>query len=182
MLAYIFWHAPGPAVDRAVYEADLAGFHELLGRQPLEGFHGSLALRIEGAPWVPARPAYEDWYLVEGSAVLDPLNELAVSTAMKAAHDRPAQAARFGAGGLYRLLSGPADRPAAWATWLRKPTDTAYADLYQELTPWTSGPDVSLWRRQMVLGPSPEFCILGSEPARVPAKMQPVQVRRGQIA
>jgi hypothetical protein len=181
VLAYIFWHAPGPAVDHAVYEADLAGFHELLRQQALAGFLGCLCLRIEGAPWVPARPAYEDWYLVEGSAVLDPLNELAVSAELRAAHDRPALAARFGAGGLYRLLSGPADRPAPWATWLSKPFGIAYADFYAELTPWTSGPDVSLWRRQMVLGPSPEFCILGPEPARVPAQMQPVQVRRYQI-
>jgi hypothetical protein len=181
MLAYIFWHAPGPATEQTAYEAGLAGFHELLRQQTLAGFHGSLCLRIDGAPWVPANPGYEDWYLVEGSAVLDPLNELAVSTEMKAAHDRPALAAGFGAGGLYRLLSGRVAQPAAWATWLRKPAGMAYADFYREITPWTSRPDVSLWRRQMVLGPSPEFCIVGPEPVRAPAPMQPVQVRRDQI-
>jgi hypothetical protein len=159
----------------------VAGFHELLRQQPLEGFHGSLGLRIEGAPWVPARPAYEDWYLVEGSAVLDPLNELAVSAELKAAHDRPAMAAGFGAGGLYRLRSGSADQPAAWATWLRKPTGMGYPDFYQLLRPCTSGPEVSLWRRQMVLGPAPEFCLVSAEPAGVPPETQPVHVRREQI-
>ena len=35
-----------------------------------------------------------------------------------------------------------------------------YGDLYARLEPPASRPGASLWRRQMVLGPAPEFCLL----------------------
>jgi hypothetical protein len=178
LLAYLFWHGPDGGVDPGEYERDLAGFHELLGREGLEGFHGSLALRIEGAPWLPAGLAYEDWYLLKGSEVLDPLNELAVSRRLKEAHDRPAHAAGFGWGGLYRLIEGRGAQAAGWSTWLRKPRGFAYPEFYRLIAPWTHGPEVSLWRRQMVLGPAPEFCILGAGPVPLPPETEPVLVRR----
>lgn len=181
-LSYRFWHSPAPETDPDGYERDLAEFHRLLNEQGLAGLLGSLSHRLEGATWLEANgPVYEDCYIVEGSEVLDPLNDLAVSARLKQAHDRPALAAEAGAGGLYRLLGGPVAPAVDWATWLTKPRHMPYPELYRQLSRWTTGPDVCLWRRQMVLGPAPEFCILAPEPAPLADELSPIHVRRQEV-
>jgi len=91
----------------------------------------------------------------------EPFNEAAVAGAHKTPHDRTAHAAAGGAGGLYRFQGGALDPgDASAAAWLGKPDGMGYAAFEARLRGWTDGARVGLWRRQMVLGPAPEFCLL----------------------
>ena len=62
-----------------------------------------------------------------------------------------------------------------------KPAGVAYADLYEMLDQWTSLPGVSLWRRMMVLGPPPEFCLVTPIPLQLPAEMSPEVLSRSPL-
>lgn len=153
MLAYTFWHWPSP--QAVSYEQRIAAFQAALAAEPPAGFRGGLTLRHEAAPWLP-REAYLDWYMVDGFADLHSLNDGAISASRKAPHDSVAALAAGGLGGVYKLHSGPAEpRFARVAHWFHKPAGMRYDQLYEKLT------DVpgSLWMRQMVLGPSPEFVL-----------------------
>jgi len=155
MLAYVFWHwTRSPTAE---YEAGLARFHRELVRLHVPGLQASASYRIKGATWTGEGRAYEDWYLVGGSADLDVLNEAAVSAPIRPAHDRPAHLTVGVAGGLYRLQRGELDLDAAEVTWIAKPPGMAYEDFYAGLPPLGA-----LFRRQMVLGPTPEFCAFGA--------------------
>ena len=91
-------------------------------RPPAQGFHGSAALRVREAPWLPGSgPAYEDWYAVEDWAALGRLNEAAVRGARAEPHDAVAARAGAGAGAVYGLVSGPPVLAARRASWLAKP-------------------------------------------------------------
>ena len=159
MLAYVFTHWPADSGRRDAYEAGVAGFHRELARVGSEGFERSLLYRVRGAPWVGAEFGYEDWYLVEGSYALDPLNEVAVSEHLRPAHDAAARAAGGGMGALYRLQSG-VPKPASGAvSWLSKPAGESYPDFYRRF-----GAEAVLWRRQMVLGSATEFLLEGEPP------------------
>lgn len=179
VLAYLFWHWPRTEIPTDVYERNLIGFHETLAASTPKGFLRSATFRIEGALWAGSEPrVYEDWYLTRGSFALDPLNEAAVSGRRKEPHDVAAHAAAGGIGGLYRLKMGkPEITGSRSAVWLTKPSETSYEDFYARLEPWTEQPDTSLWRRQMVLGPAPEFCLLGSN-QQLPAVFEPLGVDR----
>lgn len=162
MLAYVFWHWPRPGVDRSAYEQDLREFHRALATEKPSGFQYSLVFRVGNAPWLPANvDACEDWYLLDASPALDVLNEAAVSSPSKQVHDRAARSAAGGVAGLYRFRRGRIDfNQAHFAVWLSKPEGTSYEDFYALLDEITSRSGVSLWGRQMVLGPTPEFCLL----------------------
>jgi len=97
MLAYTFWHWRKASVPRHDYEARVQQFHLALRAHPSAGFSRSYSLAFIGAPWANAgAEAYEDWYLVEGSAALDPLNEAAISASRQVPHDAAAAAAAGG--------------------------------------------------------------------------------------
>jgi hypothetical protein len=183
VLAYLFWHWPAEPAEAGRYERELKAFHRGLGEAAPEGFQGSAAFRVSGLPWVAAGgEGYEDWYLVEGSFALDPLNEVAVGPDLRQGHDRVARAAAKGVGGLLRMVGeGSGRRSAPAACWFEKPRGTAYAELYELLEPWTQAPGASLWRRQMVLGPSPEFCLLTPTPVDLPRPLAPVYPTRAQV-
>ena len=170
MLAYVFWHWPFANVEQKSYEGGLIEFHQSLASSRPNGFHHSVVFGIKGAPWIGGNAdAYEDWYLVEDSCALDVLNDAAISHSRKGAHDRVAQRAAGGAGGLYRFRTGQTDlRQSRFATWLSKPAGASYQQLYDSMSRWTSRPGVGLWGRQMVLGPTPEFCLLGPERLDLP--------------
>ncbi len=157
MLAYVFWHWPAPALDAARYAEALVGFHRSLGGSPPAGFRGSRVFEIEGAAWVPVECAYEDWYLVDDFAALGALNDAAVSGARREPHDAAARLAAGGQGGVYRLLGalGPAAAPRT--TWCSKPAGEAYPQYLARL------PSGEVWQRQLVLGPAPEFCVVGAD-------------------
>ena len=160
MLAYVFWHQPRPDVTGDEYETLLGAFHRSLAAAPPPDFHGSAAYRLAAAPWAPPGSVYEDWYLVSGSVGLDRLNDAAVTASRQAPHDSVAARAAWGAAGLYRLREGTGRLPSGGsALWFGKPAGLPYDSFYREvrgtagLAPW------SLWGRQMVLGPTPEFCL-----------------------
>jgi hypothetical protein len=178
MLAYVFWHRPADDISDDEYHRPLVAFHEALRRGAPPGFHRSWVMHAEGVTWLSFETrVHEDWYLVDGSHALDPLNDAAVTGACRDPHDRVAQRAAGGAGGLYRLHSGHA-HPSAYAAWLTKPARTRYNEFYQRMQTWTAAEDVSLWRRQMVLGPTSEFCLTSPSPVSLPAEYTPVVTTR----
>ncbi|HEV2036685.1 MAG TPA: hypothetical protein VGU71_21245 [Candidatus Dormibacteraeota bacterium] len=161
-------------MDTTPYEEALRRFHAALASAPSSGFVRSATYRIGDG--------YSDWYLVESSAALDWLNAAAISGARTPAHDAAARMAVDGVGKLLSLVSG--DLPSGahdFEARFAKPAGVSYTDLYARLQPWTSLPAVSLWRRMMVLGPPPEFCLVAPSALALPAEMQPEVLRRDPI-
>jgi hypothetical protein len=179
MLAYVFWHWPRADVTAAAYETVQRRFHATLRDSPPPRFLGSRSLAVAGARWAGREggAAYEDWYFVDGSAGLDPLNAAAVSPAYRGPHDAAAAAAEGGTAGLYRLRRGPAADPPLAAAWFTKPPGMSYATLFATLEPLIAAEGAALWARQMTLGPTPEFCLHTGHPVEVPAALVPVAVR-----
>jgi len=173
MLAYVFWHWPAAGTDAGSYVAALGEFHRSLAASPPPGFHRSIVFRVAGYRWLAAEAgAFEDWYLLENSAVLDILNEAAVSGARKEPHDRAARAAAGGTAGLYRLHLGEAAVAAAdYACRFSKPSGMSYQELHDMLGPLASVPAMGLWQRQMTLGPGPEFCLLSPQRLELPSPL-----------
>jgi len=172
MLAYVFWHWPRADVPATSYEALQRRFHAALGDAPPPGFLGSRSTAIRGAPWAAAGArAYEDWYMVDGSAALDPLNAAAVTASRQRAHDAAAAAAENGTAGLYRLRRGTAGDPPRSAVWFAKVAGMSYGAMYDLLEPLVDSEGAALWGRQMVLGPTPEFCLHTRRPVHLPAPL-----------
>jgi len=161
MLAYVFWHWPQPSVAPETYQAKLESFHRTLAANSPPGFQGSVVFGIEDANWLQTRGlAYEEWYLLDDSAAMDPLNAAAVSGACEEPHNLVARAAAGGTGGLYRLRAGEEVlHDARFAVWLAKPDGVSYREFYDALAPLTAQANVALWGRQMTLGPTTEFCL-----------------------
>jgi hypothetical protein len=181
MLAYVFWHWPADGVATDEYERLQEQFHRGLHDAAIKEFLGSTAFRIEGhAPWLGGEPAYADWYLLETSAGLDALNEAAISGLRKGPHDVLARAMGAGAGSLLQARA-PVDfttiHAATYATWLAKPKGMPYDPFYQRLQPVTGQAGVSLWRRQMVLGPTTEFGLLSAERLQLPPGLESTELR-----
>src|SRR5207249_10640036 len=107
------------------------------------------------------------------SAALDYLNEAAVSGARAASHDAAARMAAWGSGKLLSLAQGEADLDALHEIAFAKPAGTAYGDLYTMTAQFTARAGVALWRRMMVLGPPPEFCLVARSPVHLPAQVTP---------
>jgi hypothetical protein len=171
MLAYVFWHWPQTTVDPQAYMAHLESFHRTLAANKPNGFQRSVVFGIEDADWLETRgPAYEEWYLLDNSAAMDPLNDAAVSGACEQPHNLVAREAGGGTGGLYRLRSSrEVLSEARFAVWLAKPDGVSYRDFYDALSPLTSQSNVALWGRQMTLGPTTEFCLHSQTPIQLPA-------------
>ena len=168
MLAYVFWHWPQSNVARDEYVENLIAFQETLAANKPDGFRESAVFRIRGASWLNTQDeAYEEWYLLDDSAAMDRLNDGAVSGACLEPHNRVAREAEDGTAGLYRLRAGQVGG-ARVATWLSKPSGVSYPQFFTELESITSQSGVALWARQMVLGPTTEFCIHSSAPLKLP--------------
>jgi hypothetical protein len=161
MLAYVFWHWPQPIVDQDTYVDHLRAFHETLAGNKPPGFQRSTVFRIRDANWLKTSgDAYEEWYLLDDSAAMDRINDAAVSGACEQPHNRVAREAADGVGGLYRLRAGEENLDQArFAVWFSKPAGVSYNDFFASLQPLTSQPGVTLWGRQMTLGPTTEFCL-----------------------
>lgn len=165
MLAYLFFHRPSSEVDTRAYEDGLRRFHAALAGAGVAGFKGSRTYRVGGA--------YCDWYLVETSGALDQLNDAAVSGARSPAHDAVAHQARDFAGKLLKLTAGDHDPGASFEIRFSKPRGLSYPELYRRLEPWTQRRGVSVWRRMLVLGPPPEFCMLAGTHEKLPPDLEP---------
>jgi hypothetical protein len=124
-------------------------------------------VRLEAAPWDagPGEPI-EDWYLVDDWTALGTLNDAAVRAPREDAHDAIATLATNGAGGLYVLQHGTVDGAAPWAGWVVKPRGAPYPEVEAQLADAAAGGAVL--RRQMVLGPAPEYVVLADGPRALP--------------
>jgi hypothetical protein len=177
-LAYVFWHWLRVGGDVAAYEDALTAFQRTLLENAPPGYRGAMVFRHDPAPWLSAPgPHYVDWYLVDGSAVLDPLNDAAVSAACSAAHDVAAGAAAGGTAGLYRLRQGAVKAAEVrCATWFCKPAGMSYEALYADLADRTQAIPSRLWSRAMTLGPTPEMCLLAPVAISLPAEFDAIAV------
>lgn len=181
MLAYIFWHWPRPGVASDDYVARQRAFHQALASHGPTALEASYIWRVTGAPWTPVSVAYEDWYLLENSAGLDALNTAAVSDALRTAHDAAANLAAGGMAALY-TPSGPRVGmdpllDGSLAQWFSKPEGMRYGALYQRL-----GPNIArVWSRMMVLGPTPEFLLVGDDIHALPLEWKAQITRRERI-
>jgi hypothetical protein len=117
------------------------------------------------------------------------LNGAATGRGHRTSHDEVAVRSREGAGGLYALLEGEPDAQAlagaSVAVWItpqlhgasRRRTAAGVEDGVAELLgDGMDGARASLWRRQLVLGPAPEFCAVGAE---VPPGASSARLPRG---
>lgn len=169
MLAYVFWHRPAERVAGEAYESAHLAFHRSLARTPPVGFRGSQCFRIGHAPWLDGDGSgYEDWYMLSDFTALGVLNEAAVGRGHRSSHDEVARRFGAGAGGLYGLIEGEtplalAGEAARAATWVARPAGAPGRGLGELLGDGMDPRSASLWRRQLVLGPAPEFCLLAGE-------------------
>jgi len=181
-LAYVFWHWMGAGCEVAAYEDALAAFQRTLLENAPPGYRGATVFRHDPAPWLPdPGPHYVDWYLTDGSAALDPLNDGAVSAACRATHDVAAGAAAGGTAGLYRLRQGAGQKvgqaaTVRAATWFSKPTGMSYEALDAALAERTEAIPSQLWSRAMTLGPTPEMCVLAPVAISLPAEFNAINV------
>ena len=72
--------------------------------------------------------------------------------------------AAAGAGAVYGLISGPPELAATRASWLAKPAGRDRAAFEDQL----GGAGRSVWMRQMVLGPAPEYVVRSGAPVVLP--------------
>jgi hypothetical protein len=179
MLAYVFWHWPQGDVPPDEYESSLIAFHERLRQSPSPGFRRSSTRRVEGAPWLPAGPAYEDWYLLDNTGALDALGAGVTSTPVDERHAPIAALAEGGAAGLYKpAIVAEHSGNGSTAHWFTKPARLSYAALYAALDHLEAGAGAGLWMRMFTLGPTPEFCLLRNRPLTLPSGWRPIAVRR----
>jgi len=204
VLAYLFWHRPRDS-DVAAYEQALHAFHRSLARTPPVGVCGSASYRVAELPWLaspagadPARhadavPAYEDWYLLEDFTALGVLNEAAVGRGHRTAHHEAARRLGCGAGGLYGLIEGDRSEiaqhgallgEASLAVWVQRPLGAQERGLGELLGDGIDPGHASLWRRQLVFGPAPEFCLLVRDRAEIgqPTGVAPTRLPEGWTA
>lgn len=160
MLAWVFWHTRRPDADAKEYGTTLEELHSSLGRLKLEGHLGTRALQYSAVPWLSSSTeVHEDWYYLKSSAALDALDASIADEPLRSVHLRIVRQAESGIGGLYRLRSGtPMDAPVR-CSWLAKPRHLSYDDFIA-----TAGRSGTVWSRQMVLGPTPEFCVESNTP------------------
>ena len=177
-LAYVFWHWLRVGGEVGAYEDALTAFQRTLLENAPPGFRGAMVFGHDAAPWLSAPgPHYVDWYLTDGSAALDPLNDAAVSAACRAAHDVAAGAAAGGTAGLYRLRQGVVQAAEVrCATWFSKPAGMSYEALDADLADRMQGIPSQLWSRAMTLGPTPEMCVLATAAISLPAEFDAVAV------
>lgn len=182
-LAYVFWHQPADRQDRAGYEAALTAFHRHLAKAPLPGLLASWALGVPDLPWLPGG-GFEDRYLLRSYADLGDLNTAAVDAWRRAAHDDIAGRSGQGSGGLYGLSAGTADDAPRWIIWFSKPRGMPYESFYDALygrigvSGGRAPPSgLGVWRRQLVLGPAPEFSVTAPlSPPTLPPEWAPFTV------
>ena len=173
MLTYLFWHHPAENQPQQSYQEALVAFHRRLRDVPVPGLLASGTARVQGLPWMP-QDGYEDWYAVEDFSALGVLNDAAVDAAHVEAHDRVAHAAGFGTGGVYALERGERAPPGGYCLWVTKPKGMSYPDFREQVALHTAGESVAVWRRQMVLGPAPEFRVTAARELYMPAAMAPL--------
>jgi hypothetical protein len=175
VLAYVFWHSPRDADALEAYEQAQLAFHRSLAHSRPVGMCASASFRLTRKPWpthkAGADVSYEDWYLLDDFAALGVLNEAAVGRGHRTSHDEAAKRYGGGTAGLYGLIEGEAGpallERASVAVWVARPAGALQRGLGELLGDGIEPGHASLWRRQLVLGPAPEFCLLAEDRSRL---------------
>jgi len=90
-------------------------------------------------------------------------------------HDSIALDYMKGAGGVFKRINSKLDlREARTATWVEKPIGPTYQSYYDQIGQSVGGAPTDLWRRQMVLGPSPQFVIHSQSKLELPESLKPL--------
>jgi hypothetical protein len=177
MLAYLLWHRPRQEIDHAAYEQAAEQFHRSLAHARPAGLRSSALLRAGDLAWLDGEGWYEDWYLLDDFGALGVLNEAAVAAGHRSAHDNVARSFGGGTGALYKLIEGSGERiEHALGVWVSRPAGAAAPGLGDMLGDGMDRARASLWRRALVLGPAPEYCLLAAEP---PAGVSPARLPQG---
>jgi hypothetical protein len=183
MLAYVFWHAAPGNVDKAEYEKALLNFAQHLSAVDCPGFMGNASYAIGETPWLH-EDGYEDWNWLVDSAAIDRLNEMAVSGTMEKPHQAIAQMTKHGGfGGLFSLVAGKHSvLDDSKIIWLSRPRGVQWRDFMPDIIDSVAS-GVAVWRRQMVLGPSPEFAVIGPPDLMLatPAGWPALEIQRRRI-
>jgi hypothetical protein len=91
------------------------------------------------------------------------LRQAAVAVGHHSAHDTAARHVAAGTAGVYRLSEGAASLAdvtlAVWVAVTREHPEDAVASLL--LGDGLDRARAGLWRRELALGPAPEYCVLG---------------------
>jgi hypothetical protein len=184
MLAYVFWHRPQDAGAMEAYEQAQLAFHRSLARSRPVGMCASAVFRVPQIPWLPVpgvsasagaggaeAAGYEDWYLLEDFAALGVLNEAVVGHGHRTSHDEVARRYGEGTASVYGLMEGDhrADLldVAAVAVWVASPPGSIRRMTGEMLGDGVDRGHASLWRRHLVLGQAPEYCLLAGDRARL---------------
>ncbi len=177
--AYVFWHWPRSTVSSNSYESKLSQFLHSLASSKTRGLIDVGSFRVSSLPWGPSGAnLYEDWYVVEDFASLGNLNDAATSGMTRQPHDSIAQDYMKGAGGVFKWIDGELDlHEARVATWVEKPIGPTYQSYYDAVRHGVGDAKTDLWRRQMVLGPSPQFVIHSERELKLPANLKPIVSR-----
>jgi hypothetical protein len=163
-LAYVFFHRPRGGVTPPQYARALVRFHSALARARPTGFRESAALWCGRAPWKEGRirPIYLDWYVLDGFHALDPIRAVAYRPPWVRLHRAIARRSSDGWGSLY-ATAGPAQVPGR-ADRLRWFSSSPATKDWLRRSPPGGPAGGTLWRRQLALGPAPEFCWAASGP------------------
>ena len=116
---------------------------------------------MAGSPWIE-QGGYEDWYLLEDYGALGELAGGAVKPIHRSAHDAAAHSSVPVCAGLYGLDDGEPlhglSLAARAVSWIDRPAGVAIPTLEGMRASPEQG--ASLWHRQLVLGPTPELCLV----------------------
>ena len=167
-IAYVFWHTPRPSASRRRYEAALRRFVGSLDAHPPSGLQRASTARLPHPPWnLAAGPIYEDWYVLDDFASLGAIRAVAYERPWKAFHRAVARGAATATSSVYQLLAGDPSSPSGGGSaWFSLPAPARYSTIRRPLIQLVEGAGVGLWRRQLALGPAPEFCVRGDLPRR----------------